>query len=181
VTDPYHLGHGFFDNTAAPPEKGTLSGTVTDASTGQPIADATVSYVSGPTAFNPVTTDDLGGYSIVEELDLGDYQVKASATGYYDLTQTITIVAGVNTLDFALEPIPVGGDVAVTNVVPAATQAYPTWTVPVDINVTVENVGSVTATFTVTAYYDENVIGTSTVTELAPGAGRLHHKGRGNP
>jgi len=58
-------------------------------------------------------------------------------------------------------------DVAVTNVVPTSPWVYQTWT---DIiNVTVANLGNVTESFTVTALYDSNTIGTANVNNLASG------------
>ena len=73
-------------------------------------------------------------------------------------------------------------DVAVTGVTrsipkkrlapPTATElhVYPGWTLY--INVTVKNVGDFTESFTVKAYYDNTVIGTKSVNNLAPGASK---------
>jgi len=57
-------------------------------------------------------------------------------------------------------------DIAITNVVPSKNSTYPGR--PVQINVTVSNLGDVSENFIVTAYYNESVIGTINVTELAP-------------
>lgn len=57
-------------------------------------------------------------------------------------------------------------DVAVTNVVPSRSLVYQGW--PVNITVTVKNKGNVSETFDVKAYYDTNLIGTTTVHDLAP-------------
>jgi hypothetical protein len=57
-------------------------------------------------------------------------------------------------------------DVAVTQVTTDKTVAYTTW--PVKINVTVINLGNLTETFDVKAYYDTNLIDTKTVTGLDP-------------
>jgi hypothetical protein len=57
-------------------------------------------------------------------------------------------------------------DVAITQVTTNKTVAYTTW--PVQINVTVINLGNLTETFDVKAYYDTNLIGTKTVTDLDP-------------
>jgi len=62
-------------------------------------------------------------------------------------------------------------DVAVTNVVPSVSEAYQTWTI--QVNVTVMNNASTSASFNVTAYYNASTwyeIGTKNVTDLAPGA-----------
>jgi len=66
-------------------------------------------------------------------------------------------------------------EVTVTEITPSATEAYPTWVRPLEINVTVKNTGDFTETFTVTAYYgdatDTAPIGAQNVGDLAPGAG----------
>jgi hypothetical protein len=79
---------------------GTLQGTVTDASTGNPIAGATVTAV-GPETGN-ATTNSSGFYSM--NLIEGDYDVTASATDYLPDTVTdITIITGTTTTqNFAL-------------------------------------------------------------------------------
>ena len=62
-------------------------------------------------------------------------------------------------------------DVAVTNVVPSVSEAYPTWTI--EVNVTVMNNATTPASFNVTAYYNASTwheIGTQNVTDLAPSA-----------
>ncbi len=59
-------------------------------------------------------------------------------------------------------------DVAIIDVVPSAAAVYAGWSV--NISVTVSNEGGQTETFTVTAYYDANSIGTQTITSLAPDA-----------
>jgi hypothetical protein len=57
-------------------------------------------------------------------------------------------------------------DVAVTNVVPSRTWAYPGW--PINVTVTVKNKGNISETFNVYAYYGTTVIGFTAVTALAP-------------
>jgi hypothetical protein len=56
--------------------------------------------------------------------------------------------------------------VVVTNVVPSRSWALAGW--PVDINVTVKNLGNVSETFNVNATYDSNLIGTAAVVNLPP-------------
>ena len=58
-------------------------------------------------------------------------------------------------------------DVAVINVVPSVSEAYPTWTI--QVNATVMNQGTAPASFNVTAYYNASTryeIGTQNVTSL---------------
>jgi hypothetical protein len=57
-------------------------------------------------------------------------------------------------------------DVAITNVTSSHTWAYIGWIV--NITVTAKNLGNASETFDVTAYYDGNIIGTITVTDLPP-------------
>lgn len=58
-------------------------------------------------------------------------------------------------------------DVAVISVTPSVTEVYIDQVV--NITVVAKNEGTATETFNVTAYYDETVIGTQNVTNLAPG------------
>jgi len=58
-----------------------------------------------------------------------------------------------------------------TDVVPFTNQTYAGW--PAYVNVTVTNQGDASETFDVRAYYDSNLIGTTTVTNLAPNATKV--------
>jgi hypothetical protein len=57
-------------------------------------------------------------------------------------------------------------DVAIINVIPSRAWAYQGW--PVNIAVKVKNLGNISETFNVEVYYDDDLIGTATVTNLAP-------------
>ncbi len=59
-------------------------------------------------------------------------------------------------------------DVAITNVVPYQNKIYQNW--PLNVTVTAKNNGNVSETFDVKAYYNVSLIGTQTVTNLAPSA-----------
>jgi hypothetical protein len=59
-------------------------------------------------------------------------------------------------------------DVAVTNVVPSASWVYQNWTDT--INLTLTNLGNVTESFTASAWYDNSLIGSAAVVNLAPNA-----------
>ncbi len=84
-------------------DTGTLSGTLTDAATGDPLGGATVA-VDGE--FDRSTTTDADGtYSL--RLPVGAYAVTASAFGYGTKTSDVTITTDtVTTLDFALSATP---------------------------------------------------------------------------
>jgi hypothetical protein len=89
----------FPDCTTGP--TGTLAGTVTDASTNQPVADASVATSLGTT-----TTDANGHYSIT--LPTGTYNATYSKFGYADNTQSnLQITAGgTATVNVTLQPSP---------------------------------------------------------------------------
>ena len=78
---------------------GAIAGTVTDATTGAPIAGASVAYSGGATV-----TDASGSYTLADVV-AGTYGVTASAENHIAQTSTATVSAGQTTqLDFALAP-----------------------------------------------------------------------------
>ncbi|MER7834533.1 carboxypeptidase regulatory-like domain-containing protein [Streptomyces sp. NPDC096040] len=81
---------------------GKLSGTVTDDSTGKPVAGATVTTQGGGTA----PTDADGTYSLV--LPVGSYDITVEAYGYAAGTASGVSLADGDTLtkNFALTPVP---------------------------------------------------------------------------
>jgi subtilisin family serine protease len=83
---------------------GTLTGTVTNATNGDPIAGATV-HASGP-AERTTRTNDAGQYSLIAPV--GTYDVTASAFGFASQTATgVPVTEGATTVqDFALNPAP---------------------------------------------------------------------------
>lgn len=78
----------------------SISGTVTDKSTGEPIAGATLLLVEDAN-ISPVQTDAAGHFAITAYE--GDYTLKVVARGYHGQEAAITI-GGQPTHDFALEP-----------------------------------------------------------------------------
>jgi subtilisin family serine protease len=107
--DPnFVYGEGRIDAKAAvdlAKEGGTLSGTVTDATTGDPIAGAHVTANNGEREFN-ATTDGSGDYSLF--LAAGTYSVSAVAFGYaVSIVPGVVIVTdGTTDQDIALDPLP---------------------------------------------------------------------------
>jgi hypothetical protein len=80
---------------------GTLTGTVTDPITSNPVAGATVGYAGAST-----TTNSAGSY-MLSTAPLGTYQLTASAIGYSDQSQTVTVnPASTTNRDFTLTPLP---------------------------------------------------------------------------
>jgi subtilisin family serine protease len=90
---------------------GLLTGTVTDATTGDPIANATVT-ITGPADRERITGPD-GGYEIT--LPIGDYDLTVNAFGYEEQTATVTIVQdATTTADFAMvavDSVTISGEV----------------------------------------------------------------------
>ncbi|MEV4467309.1 S8 family serine peptidase [Micromonospora echinofusca] len=84
-------------------DSGTLAGKVTDATTGAPIAGATVSLTGA--ADRELTTGADGTYSSL--LPVGDYQVAVSAFGYQAKTVPAVVARNATTtLDVALTAVP---------------------------------------------------------------------------
>ncbi len=82
--------------------KGTLSGTVTDAATGDPVAGAQIFAVASDGSKYRARTDSDGTYSRV--LPAGSLTVTVTDYGYASDTSTVTITDGdTTTQDFALQ------------------------------------------------------------------------------
>jgi hypothetical protein len=97
------------------PTTGSISGTVTDAVTGEPIEGATVSVeVDGST--KTTTTGDDGAYTL-EGIPAGTYTVTFSAEDYITATtEDVAVIAGETTTDVdkALQPEPTTGSISGT-------------------------------------------------------------------
>jgi len=123
------------------PTSAAPSQTVTDL---EPDSSETLSFSWNTTNMNPGVYAIKGFASIVEnETEVYDNQFK--------MTGKVTIL---------------GHDIAVTKVTASPTTVTPGE--PVTIDVTVKNKGTATETLDVTAYYNTNIIGTQTLTDLAP-------------
>lgn len=79
----------------------TVSGTITDQSTGQAVAGATLLLVEDAN-ITPVVTDAAGNYSLTAYE--GDYTLKVIARGYHSQEVAITIGAEAITQNIVLEP-----------------------------------------------------------------------------
>ena len=164
-------------NFALAPNPGTISGTVTDAVTGIPIAGATVSYPPG-TGSATTTTASNGTYTLANVTE-GSYQVTASAANY--TAQTVTVVVGPGgsaTKNFPLAPNPGSISGTVTDLgtglpIAGATVSYPpgsgsaTTTTASDGTYTLANVteGSYQVTASAAGYTSKTV-----TVPVAPGA-----------
>jgi len=85
---------------------GTITGSVTDAEDGLPIAGATVSDGTRTT-----TTDATGEYTIID-VPAGNYEVTASKEGYHSASLIVTVLSGSNALaDFSLTEVILPGSI----------------------------------------------------------------------
>ena len=89
----------------------TLTGVVTDALTGLPIAGATVYVTDRSSVVHTVTTDAAGHYGVTN-LPTGSATLTASQTGYASATSNPIIVPGLNTQDQPLTANTLTGVVA---------------------------------------------------------------------
>jgi hypothetical protein len=136
---------------------GSVSGTLTDIQTGSPIANATVSSSGAST-----TSDSSGNYTLTGVAAVSA-QLTASANGYGNLTQQISVISGAtSTLNFALTSTstPTTGNLTGTvtnsatgNSISGATVLYSGGSAITDANgsYTLSGVTSGTITFTVSA------------------------------
>jgi protocatechuate 3,4-dioxygenase beta subunit len=85
----------------------TISGSVIDNSTSQPVDGATVQAEAGAqtqaVSMKRAATDSNGNYSI-DDVDPGNYQVTARKAGYQLKTQSVSVGTDPAQLDFALQP-----------------------------------------------------------------------------
>ena len=92
------------ENVALVPQPGSITGTVTDVVTGQPVAGATVSYAGPKSTTGSATTATNGTYSFTS-LPEGGYSVSASANGYVSWTGSAVVTPGSTTPEpIALTP-----------------------------------------------------------------------------
>lgn len=96
----------FFGANTTP---GSITGHVTDSSTGAAISGATISYSGGST-----TADSSGSYTF-SSVPAGSYTLTASHSGYTSQTGSVTVTAGAgSTLNFQLTPVSTTGSGAMS-------------------------------------------------------------------
>jgi protocatechuate 3,4-dioxygenase beta subunit len=85
----------------------SVTGTVVDNSTGQPVSGATVQAETGAetqtVSMKRSTTDSNGNYSI-DNVDAGTYRITARMSGYQLQTQSLTVGTDAAQLNFQLTP-----------------------------------------------------------------------------
>jgi hypothetical protein len=158
-------------NFVLTPNPGSIAGTVSDASTKQPLGGASVT-LSGKST--PITTAADGSYSFTNVTE-GSYTVSANATGYTGQSVTVSIgPGGAATQNFALQPNP--GTISGTVIDGSTKQALANATVTYASSSTTTNaLGQYTfssvpeGSYTVTAAYTNYASGSQTVA-VGPGA-----------
>ena len=81
-----------------PPDRSTLSGSVTDSVSRRGITNATVQVLDGPNAGRSASTDESGFYSL-PALIQGSFTVRVTRSGY-ETAEATTTLAGDTPLDF---------------------------------------------------------------------------------
>jgi len=79
----------------------SLSGLVTDASTGAPVASASVTERQRDSVTTLTTTD---GRYFISGLDVGTFRIDVMKTGYQPFSTSATVKEGPNALDVRLQP-----------------------------------------------------------------------------
>jgi len=118
-----------------PPPSGIITGKVTDASKGNPIANATVS-ATGQGGSGSAKTDSNGDYTISSGLGNGTYTVTANAAGYQQYQRTdISVTVNVVTpnVNFQLNKIPPEQSGAITGTVTGAPNPIPEFQYPIAV------------------------------------------------
>jgi hypothetical protein len=122
-------------DTSANTQPATITGTVTDAATAQPVAGATVTLPGVPS-----TTTATNGTYTLGNLSAGQHQVEFGKTGFATVTRSVTLAGGQTlTVDVALSaPGSISGVVrenaAGNPVIAGATVTYPGGSTTTDAN-----------------------------------------------
>ena len=123
------------------------------------------SSVSGGTS--PYTYQWYENGTAVSGASSPSYIFTPSSSGSFTVLVNVTDNAGANAKS-NVATVTVTGlvhAVAITSITPSSFEAYPTWTVPLKINVTIKNLGNFNESFPVALYWNKtNIIGTQNVT-----------------
>ncbi len=87
-----------------PPDRSTLSGSVTDSVSRRGITNATVQILDGPNAGRSASTDESGFYSL-PALIQGSFTVRVTRSGY-ETAEVTTTLTGDTHLDFSMRALP---------------------------------------------------------------------------
>jgi hypothetical protein len=142
----YTFGYGYLDIYSAgltwcTSSVGVLTGQVTHAYYGTPIAGASVTAVAGRNASIQAVTDPTGHYTLT--LPLGSYTVTAQKTGYTTaVVPGVVVVAGTTVLDLQL-------DSPVAVVTPPSLHAYVTPAISATLALHIANPGGLGLEYTI--------------------------------
>lgn len=92
-------------------QSGTLSGTVTDAETGDPLPGANI-YIE---ELESGTSTEADGSFEISGIDAGTYNVRVTFVGYQEHEEEVELSSGTNTLDIELQTEAAGLDEVVVN------------------------------------------------------------------
>lgn len=96
---------GSFQSTASAQTTSTITGTVTDSESGDPLSQAQISIDSGRGAVRRAVTDAQGRYRIT--VKPGTYTLEASAVGHRTWMTIVSVTAGgTATANYSLVPSP---------------------------------------------------------------------------
>jgi TonB-linked SusC/RagA family outer membrane protein len=97
--------------TAQAPQQATITGRVTDAPTGQPLASAQISVVGT----NLGTQTNSEGQYVIRGVPAGAVELRVLRVGYGELRRPVTLTVGQSTTaDFQMQPVPVSLNPVVT-------------------------------------------------------------------
>jgi hypothetical protein len=86
------------------PGQGSVSGVVTNASTGAFLSGVQISLNRG---VQTTLTDGNGGYQFASSVVAQTYEVRARKAGFYDKVATVTVAPNMtSTVSFSLTPVP---------------------------------------------------------------------------
>jgi hypothetical protein len=151
---------GVYFQITVTPSKGSITGTIRNANSSNPIAGATVTLNTGPST----QTNSSGVYTF-GNLDAGSYTVTASAPGYANNSAPATVTAGqTTTVNINLTPTDLQAPTNPTNLSAttiSATQINLSWTASTDnvgvVGYKVFRGGSQVGTTSSTSYSDSGL------------------------
>ncbi len=151
-----------FTNMNAFAQNGTISGTVIDAQSGNPLPGATVLI----NRLNKGTATDVDGNYTISGINPGEYTIVFRFIGYSPLEETITIEAGINVFDVELGKDFIGLDELVVTGVGTATSQKK---VAIDVATVSEERLSKVPAYDISSALTGKIAGASIVNTGAPG------------
>jgi hypothetical protein len=141
--------------------------------------DPAVSVSETGNIFNFIATGMLSNRSLASVtrafliINGSQYEMTRNNSSTFEIQTAVNSLEPVQYFVYMISPSVPGGfasgvllhGVAITGIAPSSFEAYPTWTAPLKINVTIKNLGDFNESFPVTLYWNStHVIGTQNVT-----------------